>query len=96
MKRNIDDETIRKIGLRISDKRINAQIAPDSRIFEYPHLKDVFVMESDLYGNKMPKGSCFLVFNGKQGLLGKHMTVETLVHASVAEIRRMVEKNAGG
>jgi len=36
---NIDDETIRKAGLRISMKPINAQIAPDSRIFEYPHLE---------------------------------------------------------
>ena len=69
---NLDDETIRKAGLRISVKPINAQIAPNSRIFEYPHLENVFIMESDLYGNRMPKNSCFFVFNGKHGLLGKH------------------------
>jgi len=93
---NINDETIRKVGLRISRKPINAQIAVNSRIFKYPHLKDVFVMESDLYGNTMPKNSCFLVFNGKHGLLGKHMTIETLVNATVADIRHIVESNMEG
>ena len=53
---SIDEGTISKIGLRLSDKPINANIAPDARIFEYPGLEDVFVMESDLYGNKMPEG----------------------------------------
>ena len=93
---NIDDETMRKVGLRISQKPINAQIALTSRIFEYPHLENVFIMESDLYGNRMPKGSCFLVFNGKHGLMGKHLAIETLVKASVADIWKIVEKNAGG
>jgi len=93
---NIDDETIRKVGLRISRQPINAQIALNSRIFEYPHLENVFIMESDLYGNKMPKGSCFLVFNGQHGLIGKHMTVEALINASVADIRHIVESNMEG
>ena len=61
---NIDDDTIRKVGLRPSDQLINAQIAPDARVFEYPHLENVFIMESDLYGNRMPKDSCFLAFSG--------------------------------
>ena len=52
---NIDDETISELGLVLSDKDINAQIAPDARIFEYPGLDNVFVMESDLYGNTMQK-----------------------------------------
>ena len=93
---NIDDETIRKAGLRISMKPINAQITPNSRIFEYPHLEDVFIMESDLYGNRMPKNSCFLVFNGKHGLIGKHLAIKTLRNSSVADIRQIVEKNAEG
>ncbi len=67
---NIDEETIHKVGLRLSDKHINAQIAPNARIFEYPYLDNVFVMESDLYGNRMPKNSCFLVFSGTHGLIG--------------------------
>ncbi|MGB8191158.1 MAG: hypothetical protein WCF67_04520 [Chitinophagaceae bacterium] len=92
----INEETIRKIGLRPSDKPINAQIAPGARVFDYPHLEGVFVMESDLYGNKMPKDSCFLAFNGQHGLIGKHLKVETLQNASREEIKNMVENNNEG
>ena len=53
-------------------------------------------MESDLYGNIMPKGSCFLAFNGKRGLIGKHLKVTTLKSASVEEIKKMIEANAEG
>ncbi len=93
---NIDEETISKIGLQLSDKPLNAQNAPTARIFEYPHLDNVFVMESDLYGNTMPKGSCFLAFYGKHGLIGKHLKVETLKNASVEDIKKMVESNSEG
>ena len=93
---NIDDETIRKIGLRPSGKSINAQIAPGARVFNYPHLDDVFIMESDLYGNKMPKDSCFLAFNGHRGLIGKHLKIETLRIASHDDIKSMVEDNNEG
>ncbi len=92
----IDDRTIQKLGLRISEKPINAQTAQDSRIFEYPHLENVFVMESDLYGNAMPKNSCFLAFMGKHGLIGKHMNTEALANSSVADIRHIVETNTDG
>ena len=40
---NLDEETVTKLGLRLSDKHVNSEIAPDARVFEYPHLKDVFV-----------------------------------------------------
>jgi hypothetical protein len=93
---NIDDATIQRIGLRISEKAINAQIAQDCRIFEYPHLKNVYVMESDLYGNTMPENSCFLAFDGKHGLIGKHMTIETLRNSTLADIRHIVETNTDG
>ena len=93
---NLDDATINHLGLRISEKPINAQIAQGSRIFEYPHLENVFVMESDLYGNVMPKGSCFLAFNGQHGMVGKHLTVEVLAKSTVADIRHIVETNTDG
>ena len=93
---NIDQETISKIGLRPSDQSINAQIAPDARVFIYPFLEDVFVMENDLYGNKMPKDSCFLAFTGQHGLMGKHLKVETLKNATIKEIKDMVESNNEG
>jgi hypothetical protein len=59
---NIDEETIRKIGLQLPNEDISAQVTPDARVFEYPHLDKVYIMESDLYGNPMPNGSCFLSF----------------------------------
>ncbi len=93
---NLDDTIIKTLGLRISAKSINAQTAQDSRIFDYPHLENVFVMESDLYGNPMPENSCFLAFNGKHGLIGKHLTIQTLANSTVAEIRHIVETNTDG
>ena len=91
---NIDEETINKVGLRLSDKPINAQIAPNTRVFEYPQLDNVFVMESDLYGNKMPKNSCFLAFYGSHGFIGKHLKVETLKKSSAEDIKKIVESNS--
>jgi len=93
---NIDDETISKIGLRPSDQSINAHIAPDARVFDYPYLENVFIMESDLYGNKMPKDSCFLAFTGRHGLIGKDLKVEALKNATREDIRKMVESNQEG
>ena len=93
---NIDQETIIKIGLRPSDKSINARIAPEARVFKYPNLENVFIMECDLYGNKMPKDSCFLVFTGNHGLIGKHLKVEVLKNASREDIKKMVECNNEG
>ena len=95
-KHNIDEETINKIGLRPSDKPVNAQAAPNSRVFEYPGLDNVFVMESDLYGNAMPEGSCFIAFYGKHGLIGKDLKIETLKKASVKDIKKIVQSNLGG
>ncbi len=93
---NLSRETISKVGLRLSDKAINAEISLAARVFEYPHLKDVFVMENDLYGNVMPKDSCFLAFYGRHGLIGKHITVEKLRNASIEEIKNLVKINMEG
>ena len=93
---NIDEETISKIGLQLSDKPINAQVAPNARVFEYPNLDNVFIMESDLYGNRMPKNSCFLAFYGHHGIIGKHLLVETLKNASLEDIKKIVESNLEG
>ena len=93
---NIDEETIRQVGLRLTDNPISAQLAPNARVFEYPYLKDVFIMESDLYGNPMPEDTCFLAFQGRNGLIGKQLKVETLKKASMEEIKKMVELNSEG
>jgi hypothetical protein len=93
---NIDEETITTVGLRLSDKPINAQVSKEARVFEYPDLQNVFVMESDLYGNTLPKDSCFLAFYGTHGLIGKHLKVETLKKSSVKEIEKMVKDNNEG
>jgi len=93
---NIDQETINKLGLLPSDKSINAHISMDARVFDYPLLENVFIMESDLYGNKMPRGSCFLAFIGPRGLIGRHLKVEALKNATGEDIRIMVESNQKG
>ena len=90
---NIDTDTINKFGLRLADKLHDAQIAPNARVFEFPGLNDVFVLESDLYGNRMPGGSCFLAFYGTHGLIGKHLHIETLRNASIEDIKKLVERN---
>lgn len=92
----LDEMTIRQVGLQPTDQPINAQIAPGARVFKYPQLEDVYIMESDLYGNTMPKDSCFLAFNGKHGLIGKQLKVATLKSATVEEIKKMIEANAEG
>jgi hypothetical protein len=95
-KDNIDAETIKVVGLRLTDKPINAETALSARIFKYPQLENVYIMESDLYGNTMPKDSCFLAFNGQHGLIGKHLKVETLKHSSIWQIKKMVQENNEG
>jgi len=93
---NIDEETISQLSLRLSDKPVSSQIAPNTRVFEYPNLEDVFIMESDLYGNTMPKDTCFLAFPGRNGLIGKQLKIEILKKASMEEIKKMVEINSEG
>jgi len=93
---NLSDEAIQKLGLQLTDKHVSDQLANDVRVFEYPHLDNVFIMESDLYGNVMPGESCFLAFYGKNGLMGKHLTVEKLMGASVEDVKRMVASNEEG
>ena len=93
---NIGNDTISKLGLKIADKTINAQISPDARIFEYPHLENVFIMENDLYGNIMEKDYCFIAFYGNHGLIGKSISVEKLSNSSTADIKALVESNTEG
>jgi hypothetical protein len=90
---NIDQETINKVGLRVSDGPVNTPNALIARVFEYPHLDSVYVMENDLYGNRMPKNYCFLAFYGHHGLIGKELEIETLRNATVEDIKNIVETN---
>src|SRR3954465_7245396 len=93
---HIDEEIIRKLGLVATTKQINAQSTPDARVFEYPHLDNVFIMENDLYGATMPEHSCFIAFDGRHGLVGRHMTLEELRNSSVEDIRKLVVDNSEG
>src|SRR5690349_4350629 len=93
---NLDSETISRLGLQPSSKSINAEIAPNARVFEYRGIDHVYVMESDLYGNAMPEGSCFLAFDGRQGLMGKHIRIETLLNSSKEDIEKIVNDNHEG
>lgn len=93
---NIDEETISRLGLTITHKQVNAQSTPHARVFEYPYLENVFIMENDLYGATMPEHSCFIAFNGRHGLMGKHMTIDELRNSSTEEIRKLVVDNSEG
>ena len=93
---NIDEETIRQLGLVASDAPLNAQIAPGSRIFKYPHLHEVYIMESDLYGNAMPADACFIAFTGNHGFIGKHLMLSALKNSSVNDIKSLIEINKNG
>jgi hypothetical protein len=93
---HIDEDTISKLGLTITHKQINAQSTPNARVFEYPHLDNVFIMENDLYGTIMPEHSCFIAFNGRNGLMGKHLSIENLKKYSVEDIRELVANNSEG
>ena len=44
----MDEQAIKKLGLQLSEAPVNAQCASEARVFEYPHLDKVFIMESDL------------------------------------------------
>lgn len=89
----LNDEIIKLVGLVPASKSINSSLTPTARVFKYPDLNKVFVMENDLYGNIMPTGSCFLAFHGTHGLTGKHLYIQTLSNASKAEIEEMVLSN---
>jgi hypothetical protein len=93
---NIDEETISSLGLTITHKQVNAQSTPNARVFEYPHLENVFIMENDLYGRTMPEHSCFIAFNGRHGLVGKHLTIDELRNSSEEEIKTLVASNSEG
>ena len=88
---HIDKEIIKRIGLRPLNAPISSQLAANARVYEFPTLENVYVMESDFYGNPMPEGSCFLAVQGKRGLLGRHLKVEKLRHAKTEDIHKMVE-----
>jgi hypothetical protein len=93
---NIVDETIHILNLQLTTEPINAQVDLGARVYKYPSLDKVFIMESDLYGNKMPEGSCFLAFQGYHGLIGKHLYIETLKNSSAEDIKTMIETHDQG
>jgi hypothetical protein len=70
-----EDEAANSERLAAIAQKINAHIAPDARIFEYPGLDNVYIMEGDLYGNTMPDGSCFPASLGNHGLIGRHLKI---------------------
>jgi hypothetical protein len=92
---HVDDETISTVGLKLSSNPL-ASISAYSRVFRYPDLEDVFIMETDLYGNSLPDDSCFLAFYGHHGLMGYELKLETLKNAKADEIKKIVESNIDG
>jgi hypothetical protein len=93
---SIDEQTIQSLNLQLTTEPLNAQLDLGARVFKYPSLDKVFIMESDLYGNKMPPGSCFLAFQGYHGLIGKHLYIETLKNSSAEDIKNIIETHEQG
>lgn len=92
----IDEATIRKAGLQESTDPIKEKAIPGARVFRYPGLEGVYIMENDLYGNAMPEGSCFLAFEGKYGLMGQPLPVETLRKTNTDGLKKIIEANSNG
>ncbi len=90
---NLEEETISKVGLQLVDEPLQAEVPIGSRVFEYPELDKVFIMEKDLYGNIIPRDSCYLAFYGQHGLIGKLLKIETLKNSSISDIRKIVDNN---
>src|SRR5438270_893552 len=88
---HIDEETISCLGLHPSTRLIGPQHTTTARVYEFSMLENVFVMESDLYGNPMPEGSCFLASQGRHGLMGRTLHVEKLRNCSAEDIQKMVQ-----
>jgi hypothetical protein len=94
---HIDEATIQKAGLQLSNEGSKEEEAsPDARKFIYPGLEGVYIMEKDLYGNAMPEGSCFLAFQGKHGLMGQPLPIETLRNTDAAGLQKIIESNSNG
>jgi hypothetical protein len=94
---HIDEETIESLGLQLTARPLTAEAVPASaRVYTYPHLEDVYIMETDLYGQPMPKDSCFIAFNGHHGLIGRTLKIEKLRRLAVSDIEKMVAENNRG
>lgn len=93
---HIDESTIKKAGLQLSDEGNQVQAIPGTRKFKYPGLEGVYIMEQDLYGNAMPEGSCFLAFEGKHGLIGQPLPIETLRNTDAAGLQKIIDSNSNG
>jgi hypothetical protein len=93
---HFDKELIHHLGLQPAAIPEGSQLTPNARVYAFPSLENVFVMESDFYGNPMPDGSYFLAFQGKRGLLGRHISVDELRNCSPDEIQKIVESLSEG
>jgi hypothetical protein len=88
---HIDAETIKTLRLHPATPPSGSQLASNARMYQFPNLENVYVMESDFYGNPMPEGSCFLAIQGKHGLIGRQMNVEKLRNCSAADLQKMMQ-----
>jgi hypothetical protein len=92
---NIDEETIESVGLKLTNTPLTAEAAPlSARVYTYPNLDNVYIMETDLYGNAMPKDSCFVAFKGQHGLIGRTLKIEKLKRLTVTDIEKIVQDNS--
>jgi hypothetical protein len=92
----IDAEMVQALGLQLSPTPLTAEAPIAGRVYKYPQLENVYIMERDLYGNLMPEGSCFLAFNGHHGLMGKRLKLATLKRFNAEDIKKVVREHNEG
>jgi len=90
---HIGAEIIDSMGLRLTDRPVSSLLAVNARVYEFPTLQNVFVMESDFYGNPMPEGSCFLAYYGRYGYIGTDLPAEKLKETSAEDIKKMIQSS---
>jgi hypothetical protein len=61
-----------------------------------PAFRECIYNGEGSYGATMPEHSCFIAFNGRHGLMGRHMTIDELKNSSVEKIKTLVANNSEG
>jgi len=91
----VSKQVISNLSLQLTDK-LDTVSELTGKIYKYPNIKDVYILEKDLYGNSMPEGYCFLAFSGSHGMIGRQLSLKTLEKASEEDMRILIESNEQG
>jgi|SRR6476620_4138960 len=88
----LDEEVVQFLALRLRLTPIEIDSTVTGRIFEYPHIPEVYILEDDLTGNRMPEGTCLLAFTDREKLEGVKLKIETLLISTPGDIKRLIQQ----